>query len=140
MGTQEKVLKEFAGSLSLFGEILFVGSLSNEDMIEMDSTKKILLMASSQEGFPMAIAEALSVGLPVITTDTGDISRFIKNNENGILLPIAFSDEQYIEGIKLILSDYRRFSENALASSVVFKAENVAKSLINDILKVTSRR
>jgi glycosyltransferase involved in cell wall biosynthesis len=135
MGTQENILKDLAASLPLQGKVIFLGNLNNEDLIEADSSKKILVMASSQEGFPMAIAEALSLGVPVISTDTGDISRIIKSNENGFLLPIAFNDEEYIKSIEAILNDYDRFSKNALASSEIFKADKVARNLIDDINK-----
>ena len=133
MGSQENLLKELASSLKIKDKVFFLGSLSNEDLIEADSSKKILLMASSQEGFPMAIAEALSLGVPVISTDTGDISRFLKSNVNGFLLPIHFNDDDYIKCIETILNDYERFSQNALASAEVFKANHVAQNLINDI-------
>jgi len=133
MGTQENALREYAASLTLHGKIIFLGNLDNSDLIEADSSKKILLMASSQEGFPMAIAEAFSLGIPVIATDTGDIARFLNSGENGFLLPITFSDDEYIKCVETILSDYERFSKNALASSSVFKAGAVAGSLIDDI-------
>ncbi len=139
-GTQEAALRDLAESLLLKGQIIFLGSLNNDMLIETDSTKKILLMASSQEGFPMAIAEALSLGVPVISTDTGDISRFLKSDENGFLLPIEFSDEQYIRAIEIILRNYERFSRNALTSSAVFKAERVARSLISDMHNVISKQ
>lgn len=136
MGTQEDVLKELVSTLHLNGKVIFTGNLKNDDLIEMESSKKILVMASSQEGFPMAIAEALSLGLPVISTDTGDISRFLKSGENGFLLPIDFGDEEYIKSIDMILNDYDRFAENALASSAVFEASGIARTLVEDILKV----
>jgi glycosyltransferase involved in cell wall biosynthesis len=138
-GTQESVLKNLATSLPQSGKIIFTGNLKNDDLIETVSSKKILVMASSQEGFPMAIAEALSVGVPVMSTETGDIARIIKNNENGFLLPIDFDDEQYIQLIERILNDYERFSKNALASSSVFQAERVAQVLIHDIRKTLAK-
>jgi len=139
-GTQETALKELAANQALSGRIIFLGNLNNEDLIETDSTKKILVMASSQEGFPMAIAEALSLGLPVISTDTGDISRFLKSNENGFLLPIEFTDEEYIRSIESILINYDRFSKSAEHSSKVFSADRVAQALIDDIQKVISKK
>jgi glycosyltransferase involved in cell wall biosynthesis len=139
MGTQENILKELAASLPISGKVVFTGNLSNEDLIEADSSKKILVMASSQEGFPMAIAEAFSLGVPVISTDTGDIARVLKSNENGFLLPIDFNDEEYIQSIITILNEYDRFSKAALASAEIFKAENVAGSLIGDIRKAISK-
>ena len=132
-GTQEEGLRQLAQSLGEVDNIEFLGSLSNEALLETDSTKKILLMASSQEGLPMAIAEALSLGVPVIATDTGDISRVLKSGHNGFLLPVEFRTEEYLDAITRVLSDYPRFAANALASADIFRAESVAKSLINDI-------
>ena len=140
MGTQENVLKELMASLLIRGNVVFTGNLKNDDLLEMESSKKILVMASSQEGFPMAIAEAFSLGVPVISTDTGDISRFLKSNDNGFLLPIEFSDEQYILSIETILNDYDRFAENALASATVFNAESVANALIADIFNAIVKK
>jgi glycosyltransferase involved in cell wall biosynthesis len=136
MGTQEAALKALAASLSISGKVIFLGNLNNKDLIEADSSKKILLMASSQEGFPMAIAEAFSLGVPVVATDTGDISRFLKNNYNGFLLPVSFSNEEYIKCIEAILDDYESFSKYALDSSAVFKSNRVAQDLIIDINKL----
>ncbi len=140
MGTQEAKLKQHAASLPIYGKVIFMGNLSNEDVIEAVSSKKIHLMASSQEGFPMAIAEALSASVPVIATDTGDIARFLKSDYNGFLLPVAFSDEEYIMSIEKILNDYERFSKNAFASSSVFKADLVAKGLADDINKALAKK
>jgi glycosyltransferase involved in cell wall biosynthesis len=133
IGTQDTVLKKLVASLNLEGEVIFLGDLKNEEMVETDSTKRIMTMASTQEGMPMAIAESLSVGVPVISTDTGDIARIIKSNENGFLLPLTFSDEEYIQCIQVILSDYERFSKGALDSAEIFRSEKISAGLISDI-------
>jgi glycosyltransferase involved in cell wall biosynthesis len=140
VGTQEAVLKKLVSSLGLEGKVIFLGDLKNEEMVEIDSTKRIMTMASTQEGMPMAIAEALSLGVPVISTDTGDIARVIKSNENGFLLPLTFKDEEYINCIHVILDDYERFSNNALASSEKFRSEIIAAGLINDINSIILKK
>ena len=114
----------------------FLGSVPNKEIPEVDSSKKILLMASSHEGLPTAIAEALSVGVPVVSTDIGDIKLVIKNNENGFLLPLDFKDEEYIEAIQMILNDYDRFAKAAKESSSVFEAEKITNQVIDDINRV----
>jgi glycosyltransferase involved in cell wall biosynthesis len=133
IGTQESLLRKLASLLGMENQIHFLGNLKNEEMVSTDSSKKILTMASTQEGMPMAIAEALSVGIPVISTDTGDIARIIKSNENGFLLPLSFDDEEYIRCVHDILNDYDRFAENALKSAEIFRSEKVADGLIHDI-------
>lgn len=132
-GSQEQFLKQLTVEHNLINNIFFTGEVTNTELIEIVSRKRILLMASSQEGLPMAIAESLSVGIPVVSTDTGDISRAIRDNYNGFLLPIEFDFIIYTNKIKRILSNYDVFASNALKSSEVFKAENVANKLIYDI-------
>ena len=46
----------------------------------------ILIVPSLFEGFGIAIAEALSFGLPVVATNVGAIPELIENGENGILV------------------------------------------------------
>ena len=132
-GSQLVNLKKLVNDLSLNDSVKFVGSLANNDLIEFVSTKMILLMASSFEGLPMAIAEALSVGIPVISTDVGDISRVIKINYNGHLLPKDFSDQDYIDAIISISSNYNYFAFNAFLSSSIFNAEVIAKQLSDEM-------
>lgn len=132
-GSQDKKLKQLVKTLLLDNRVEFLGSLPNEQLVQALSTKKMMIMASSQEGLPMAIAEALSLGLPVISTDTGDISRAIKPDYNGFLFPIAFDVQKYAEKVEVVLSDYDRFADNALISSAMFKAATVSKALGDDI-------
>lgn len=132
-GTQERALRKIAESLGETENVVFLGNLDNVSMLQVTSTKRILVMASSQEGLPMAIAEALSLGVPVIATDTGDISRVLKNDVNGFLLPIEFDYAHYVDAIIAILADYPRFAANALNSADTFRADSVAKGLIGDI-------
>ena len=44
------------------------------------------MLASRDEGLPMAIIEALSLGLPIISTSVGGIPDLVKDNYNGILI------------------------------------------------------
>jgi glycosyltransferase involved in cell wall biosynthesis len=133
MGTQEILLKELASMLQIADQVIFLGNLPNEQLIEEVSRKKILLMASSQEGFPMAIAEAFSVGVPAIATDTGDISTFLKDGYNGALHQIEFNEEDYVKSIVQILNGYEPYAEHALASSRIFDAETITRNLTADI-------
>lgn len=137
-GTQEDALKKQVVDMKLTDCVEFLGSVPNTKMPEVDSTKRLLLMASSYEGLPTAIAEALSVGVPVVSTDVGDISLVMKNDVNGFILPLDFKDEEYVDAIKIILDDYERFAIAAKQSSSVFKSEKITQQVIEDINKVLS--
>ncbi len=135
-GTQAGNLKDLVSELKLTEHVVFTGELANDDLIELVSKRKISLLASSQEGLPMAIAESLSVGVPVISTNTGDIPRAVKSEYNGYIVPIEFDFNDYITKIVQVLNNYEIFAANALQSSEVFRAENVAKKLAEDIKSV----
>lgn len=132
-GSLESILKKLVKKLDLDNQIVFLGNIPNVEMLKTDMDKKLLLMASSAEGFPTAIAEAFSVGVPVVSTDVGDISSIVKNGENGLLLPVDFKDEDYLEAIQKILIDYDKFSEHAFNASKVFNAGIISQGIINDI-------
>lgn len=134
-GTRRAYLESVVEVEKMQEYIHFLGNLPNDELIKVDSTKKIFIMASSQEGLPTAIAEALSVGVPVISTDTGDIPLVLKNDYNGYIFSLDFKDENYVKAILMILDDYERFSQAALESSKVFNSKQITKQVIDDIWK-----
>ena len=67
------------------------------------------------EGQPISIIEALSYGLPVISTNFRGIPEQIKNNENGILLERS-DGKSIATAIETIISDisiYEKMSVNS---------------------------
>ena len=138
-GTQEECLKELVHKLNMNEYIHFLGNLPNVKLVEEDSRKKILIMASTQEGLPTAIAEALSVGVPVVSTNPGDIGIVLKNNYNGFIFPLDFKDEDYIKAIECILQDYDRFAKAALESAKIFDGKIITENVIKDIKGVLGK-
>lgn len=135
-GSKYGYLKDKIAALGLEDQVKLIGNLANQSLIAEISCNKILLMASEFEGFPMAIAEALSVGVPVVSTGVGDIPGFIADGENGVLLEKDFMDGDYRNGIEQILADYDRFSTNAYKSSKLFDAEKITKDLVGDLAQL----
>ncbi len=48
----------------------------------------IYVCSSISEASPVAVWEAMSMAKPIVSTDVGDVARFIKNGENGFVVPI----------------------------------------------------
>ena len=65
----------------------FKGSVSNKDVLQFYQSSKpdLFINLSSSEGVPVSIMEAMSFGIPVITTDVGGTSEIV-NPENGYLI------------------------------------------------------
>ena len=85
-GEELKALREVATSLGLKSRVHFVGDVGNVD--SWLSRAGIFAMASAYEGFPNALLEAVSYGLPSVVFDIKAGVREISNHgERAVLLP-----------------------------------------------------
>lgn len=85
-GVLEKTLREQAASLGIENAVEFHVDLSRERIFEELSSSDIYLQPSikdehtgQEESFGIAVLEALSVGLPVIVTDSGGLADTIRS-------------------------------------------------------------
>ena len=63
----------------------------------------ILILPSKREGMPNVILEALACGVPVLSTNVGDVSRFVREGENGFLLYLNGGNEALYEKLTGLL-------------------------------------
>lgn len=132
-GYCREALEQIVGSCELSGQVIFLGNMPNDRIMKEVSTKRLLLMASTTEGFPTSIAEAFSVGVPVVSTAVGSVTSVVENGGNGYYLPKDFKDSDYIKCIINILADYSHFVQGAQENARLFNAERVTKGVIDDI-------
>ncbi|MEO1672954.1 MAG: glycosyltransferase family 4 protein [Cyanobacteria bacterium J06631_2] len=72
--------------LGLSDRVVFTGALNNPFSVLKQA--KLFVMASDNEGFPMAHGEALACGLPVVCTDCPSGPReMIRHDIDGLLVP-----------------------------------------------------
>ena len=67
--------------------IRFVGKVDPERMPALYGEADIFLNASVVDNQPVSILEALSAGLPVVSTRAGDIPFMVRHGETGLLVP-----------------------------------------------------
>lgn len=77
-------------------QVRFVGEVSGLQKIRLYKNHDIFAFAPIQpEGLPWVILEAMSAGLPVITTDQGAISEIVEDQETGFIIkpePVVLAD------------------------------------------------
>lgn len=91
-----------------------------------------------REGIPRSILEALSVGMPIITTDSPGCRETIQNNENGILIAPQ-NQEALTDAMKFFLENPDKIEEMGIKSRKYaeerFNVELINKKLISLISK-----
>jgi len=78
-------------------EYQLMGNVSNEELINYYSENNVdlFLSLSSSEGIPVSMMEAMSFGIPVISTDVGGINELVKSN-NGFLVNSSVNYDEII--------------------------------------------
>ncbi len=111
------------------------------DIQEKIYDAKLFVLSSDYEGLPNAVMEAMTLGIPVISTDCpcGGPRLLLQNNEYGILVPMkdeiamARAMDQVLKDTKLAneLSQKGKLRSLAFEPKVVFKEWN---EYINEII------
>jgi glycosyltransferase involved in cell wall biosynthesis len=79
-------LQEQIARLGLGGRVALAGEVSNAALADLYHSADLFVLATRFEGYGMALAEALSRGLPVVSTRTGAVTETVPN-EAGLLVP-----------------------------------------------------
>lgn len=65
-----------------YQQIIFSGVVEGKSKDELFKNSDIFILPSYSEGLPLSIIEAMSYGLPVITTAVGALPDYLKDGEN----------------------------------------------------------
>lgn len=85
-GEVEQALK-LASSLGISHAVECRGWVDRSDLPNLLNGATVFCLPSYNEGVPMAVLEAMSYALPVVTTPVGGIPDVITHQSNGILVP-----------------------------------------------------
>ncbi|WP_206070104.1 glycosyltransferase family 4 protein [Nodosilinea sp. P-1105] len=79
-------VKNLAKELNILETLQFTGWVDAETRDQLLADADVFVLPSYNEGLPMALLEAMSWSLPVITTPVGGIPEVISHEENGYLV------------------------------------------------------
>ncbi|MCG5227815.1 glycosyltransferase [Acinetobacter pittii] len=112
-GPEKKNLLELTKKLNLTQNIIFLGLLPREKVIEIMSEVDTLIIASEFETFGVVAVEALALGKPVVSTKCGGPQSIINSEEVGYLVEnnslIGLKD-----GLINIQQNYNKFSSDKI--------------------------
>lgn len=127
----KKVYEDLKGLIKDLDLTDFVDFMPFSENVHKDVIKDAVYVNSSDyEGMSNAMLEAMAIGMPVVCTDCpiGGASTIIRNDFNGILVPVNDS-EKLADAIKKVIGNKvfsAELSENASAIRDELSLENIA--------------
>lgn len=137
-GIEEEKLKKECNKLNLVEKVAFVGWVDGDRKKYYLENCQIMVSPSYNEGLPISILEAISYGMPVVSTNVGDVSHVVRNNVNGKLfepgdinaLKEALSHVTKKENFKKMSKESRRIAENEYSIDIFYqKLKNIYLNL-----------
>ncbi|QKJ64450.1 glycosyltransferase family 4 protein [Flavobacterium sp. M31R6] len=117
-----------AKRLGIANKVDFIGTVSNIE--DYYNSAKLFVFTSQSEGFPNALLEALSFGIPCIASDCNSgPSEMIKHTENGFLFENNNQKQLEKQMSKLMENEELRlkFSSNAIQSTAKYHPDEIYK-------------
>ena len=115
----------------------YKGVLKPEDVAKTLAQYNVMVFPTwwHSEGYPGVIIEALSVGMPVVSTRIGGIPEMIEDGKTGLL--VGIKDEKAFEKAVLSIDQqrYERLREDAKKRFDVYNADIVNPRIVSEMME-----
>ena len=130
-----KKLIIYAEQLGVRENIVFTGYFPDKRLPKLYQSADIFAFSTFYEHHPFAILEALSTGLPVVTTNVGGIPETISDGKNGFLCD-PFNSRQFSDRILTLLEHPSLASEMGLSARRTIEERFDWRIVVKKVLKV----
>ena len=79
-----EITRNYANQSNL--KVNFTGKLSKEEWIDLAKNHDVFINTTHFDNTPVSVLEAMSLGLPVVSTNVGGLPFLISNQKNGYLV------------------------------------------------------
>jgi glycosyltransferase involved in cell wall biosynthesis len=119
---------------AILGQNRWIPSTPNERILEEMARHDVLVFPSLTEGFGLVIGEALSRGLPVITTASTGGPELIRDGQDGFIVPIR-SAQAIAEKLEMLNRDRERL--DWMSQSARLRARDFSWERYRSVLAAT---
>lgn len=85
-GPERQNLESIIQNLELGSRVMLAGAISREELLGRLQAAKVFVLNTSFESFSFQVVEAMNAGVPVVTTNIGNLAEIIENGKEGILV------------------------------------------------------
>jgi glycosyltransferase involved in cell wall biosynthesis len=130
-----KKLVDHATRLGVTDNIIFTGYFPDSKLPKLYQAADVFAFSTFYENLPFAVLEALSSGLPVVTTNVGGIPEMIDSGKNGFLVQ-PFNARELSDKILYLLEHPDAASEMAFQARKTILERFDWRLIVQKVLKV----
>ncbi|MDD4354172.1 MAG: glycosyltransferase family 4 protein, partial [Candidatus Nanoarchaeia archaeon] len=131
-GPEKENLLNLVKEFGIQNRIHLLGQVTEEKKFQYLDNSDLYFLSSIHEGFGIVLQEAMQVGLPIISTDNGGQTDFVKNGENGYLIKFG-NVNNFIECFDKLTQNIKLKKGISLFNKKEvkkFEAKNICKNYI----------
>ena len=137
-GPERYVIEELCRELELCDRVTFLGKM--QDTRSVLELSDIFVLPSETESFGLAALEAMAVGVPVISSNSGGIPEVNIHGYSGFLSDVGETADMAKNALKLLLSEetLAEFKKNAIKRAREFDIRKIVgqyELLYSQVLK-----
>jgi len=125
----------YATKLGVINNIIFTGYYPDQKLPKLYQAADVFAFSTFYEHHPFAVLEALSTGLPVVTTTVGGIPETIQTGKNGFLVK-PFDEKAFADRILYLLEHPEFASEIGTAARKTVVEQLDWRIVVKDAMKV----
>ncbi len=128
-GNLRKDIEKYIKKLNIENNVFLLDNMTQEMLVSFYRASDVLLLTSNFEGMPMSVLEALGSGLPVVSTDVGEVKRVVKNKFSGEVLT-SFDPTELAKGLQKVLNNPQIYtSENCVSCILEYTPQKVLQPI-----------
>jgi glycosyltransferase involved in cell wall biosynthesis len=135
-GALRSRIEEKIADWKLDGAVVLAGLRPQRQIARYLQAADVFVLSSNYEGMPMSLLEALGSGIPVATTNVGEVGRVVRTGENGCIAA-ALSSAAMADAITDCLDKLAGYSgEPCLSAVKQFGPADVLRPLYENYVRL----
>ena len=134
-------LQEEIKQRSINREVKYVGKKYGSEKNQYLLNADIFVHPTHEDCFPLVLLEAMSFGLPIISTDEGAIPEIVDDGKNGMIVPkgntnaLVTAVKSYAENLQSVVEHGNNAREKFREQYTIDQFEKRITNIINNIVK-----
>ncbi len=126
--------------LGLGDKVQLLGAVTPQIIRLCYQSSDVLALSSNFEGMPICVLESLACGLPVVSTNVGEISRVVKSGVNGEIVENK-NDHDIAQALFKVLNNQQRYNEkNCVQEIEMYSPLNVLTPVYHTIKNLSTKK